>query len=91
MKNYFIGYKQANGEYVYVAGITEQTISVTLHLDNAVDFYDERTAYDVCMYVNMRDAMNTYIPILVETTITELTDVKEDVEEVVENDTITNE
>lgn len=81
MKNYFIGYKQANDEYVYLASIGKNNLSVTLHTDEAMDFYDLETATNVCKYVNVRDLMNNYNPIIVRT----------DIEEVIDNDTITNE
>ena len=81
MKNYFIGYKQANNEYVYLAGVNKNNISVTLHTDEAMDCYDVETAINLCEYVNLRDKMNIYIPIIVTT----------DIEEVVDNGTITNE
>lgn len=88
MKNYFIGYKQANDQYVYVASINKNNVSVTLYTDEAMDCYDVETAKNLCAYVNLKDSMNTYNPIVVLTEITEITEI---VEEVIDNGTVTNE
>ena len=88
MKNYFIGYKQGNGVYIYVAGINRTSISVTLHTEEAMEFYNVDNAINICEYVNERDLMNNYKPIVVFTEVTEITEKQE---EVVESDTITNE
>lgn len=74
MKNYFIGYKQANDQYVYVASINKNNVSVTLYSDEAMDCYDVETAINLCEYVNLKDPMNKYNPIVVFTEITEIVD-----------------
>lgn len=81
MKKYLIGYKQGNGEYVYVSSITDYNISVTLDNDNAVGFFNEEISKNICNYLNLRDSEKTYIPLIVTVNI----------EEVIGNDIITNE
>ena len=72
MTNYFIGYKQANGEYVYVNAINDFSISMTLNTVNAIDFLGEKMAKDVCNYLNLRDNTKHYLPLAVVTTVDEI-------------------
>lgn len=74
MSKNLIGYKQGNGEYVYVNSINDYSISVTLNTDNAMDFINEEMAKNVCEYLNTRDTEKTYLPLNVTVTVTEIID-----------------
>lgn len=81
MTKYFIGYKQGNGEYVYVSSINDYSVSVTINYPNGIDFINEDNAKNVCDFLNDMDLEKTYIPLKVTTNVEEVTD----------NESITNE
>lgn len=80
MTKNLIGYKQGNGEYVYVNSINDYSISVTLNTDNAVDFINEKMAKNICEYLNARDTEKMYLPLSVNVTVTEILDKEVDVD-----------
>lgn len=74
MTKNLIGYKQENGCYVYVNSINDYGISVTLNVDNAIDFINEKITKTVCEYLNIRDNKKTYLSLSVNVTVTETRD-----------------
>lgn len=84
MGNYFIGYKQGNGEYIYVNSINNSYIGVTLDTNGAMDFISEEIATNICEFLNLKDTEKTYLPLLVRVDVTEI------IEEA-DTDVITNE
>lgn len=73
MEKYLIGYKQGNGAYVYVSAINDYNVAITLHDNNAIEFYNEDIAKNVCEFLNLKDKENTYLPIMLKINITEIT------------------
>lgn len=80
MSKNLIGYKQGNGEYVYVNSINDYSISVTLNTDNAIDFINEEITKNVCEYINARDTEKTYLPLNVKVIVTEMINKEVDVD-----------
>ena len=51
MDKYLVGYKQGDGQYVYVDSINSYNISVTLDINHALEFEDETMAKNMCNYL----------------------------------------
>lgn len=72
MEKYLIGYKQGNGEYVYVDKISKSNIVVTLDFNEAMNFMSKEIAIVLTGLLNLMDSEKDYLPLKVELNITEL-------------------
>lgn len=72
MEKFLIGYKQGNGEYVYVDSIQSYNIGVTLDINNALEFFDENMAKNVSEFLNYKDNQRTYLPVIVTVNVKEV-------------------
>lgn len=72
MKKYLIGYKQGNGAYVYVNSINDYSISVTINTDNAIEFFSEKIATNLCEFLNLKNKEQTYLPLMVTIDVEEV-------------------
>ena len=72
MEKYLIGYKQGNGEYVYVDSVNSYNIGVTLDINNALEFADENMAKNVSEFLNYKDTEKKYLPVIVTVNVKEV-------------------
>lgn len=84
MEKYLVGYKQGDGQYVYVDSINSYNIGVTLDINNALEFADEDMAKNMCEYLGYVNKEQTFKALKVAVNITEMF-------EEVETDVATNE
>lgn len=84
MDKYLVGYKQADGKYVYVDSINSYNIGVTLDINNALEFEDNTMAKNMCDYLGYVNKEQVFKALKVTIDIVEM------VEEV-ETDVATNE
>lgn len=72
MTKYLVGYKQADGKYVYVDSITSYNIGVTLDINNAIEFADETMANNMCEYLKYENKEQIFKTLCVNVEIKEV-------------------
>ena len=72
MEKYLVGYKQGDGQYVYVDSINSYNIGVTLDINNALEFADENMAKNMCEYLGYANNEQTFKALKVAVNITEM-------------------